>query len=105
METSESLLRAILSTLARSTFPPNDLLKIVAPLASSHRQLDAYNLCDGKTPQTEIGKKARLDKGSLSRTIAHWIESGIVVRVGKDQHPMHVYPLTKRDMRSPKAER
>jgi DNA-binding HxlR family transcriptional regulator len=103
MDTTESLLRAILATVARSTFPPADIYKIVAPVAGSDKQLAAYNLCDGKTPQTEIGKRAKLDKGSLSRSISRWIEAGIVVRVGRDQYPLHVYPLTKSILKLPIA--
>ena len=105
MDTNESLLRAILATVARSTFPPADIYKIVAPVAGSDKQLAAYNLCDGKTPQAEIGKRAKLHKGSLSRSISRWIEAGIVVRVGTDRHPMHVYPLTRSGLKPPAAER
>jgi hypothetical protein len=94
VDTSESLLRAILATVARGVFPPDDIYKIVAPIARSDKQLLAYNLCDGETPQAEIGKKARLDQGNLSRLVARWIEAGIVVRIGAEQYPMHVYPLT-----------
>ena len=54
MDTNESLLRAILATTARSVFPPADIYKIVAPFAGSDKQLLAYNLCDGKTPQAEV---------------------------------------------------
>lgn len=105
MDTNESLLRAILATVARSAFPPAIIYKIVAPAAGSNRQIFAYNLCDGQTPQAEIGKKAKLDKGNLSRSIARWVEAGIVVRVGKEQFPMHVYPLTKSDLKSIGEER
>lgn len=95
MDTNTALLKAILATVARTTFPPDVLYKIVAPTAGSDKQLLAYNLCDGATPQAEIGKKVRLDKGSLSRSIAKWVEAGIVVRVGNEELPLHVYPLTK----------
>lgn len=91
MDTNESLLRAILATVARGTFSPSEVYKIVAPVGSGDKQLAAYNLCDGKTPQAEIGKKSKLDKGNLSRSIARWIDAGVVVRVGAEQHPMHVY--------------
>lgn len=104
METSESLLRAILATIARTTFPPRALVKIVTPVSGSDKQLAAYNLCDGRTPQSEISKKAKLDTGNLSRSIARWIEAGVVVRVGKEQHPLHVYPLTKADLKSVVSE-
>lgn len=95
MNTTEELLRSILATVARNTFPPAALMKIVAPTAGSAKQLLAYNLCDGETPQAEICKKAKIDKGSFSRTVAKWIEAGVVVRAGSDRLPLHVYPLTK----------
>jgi len=95
MDASESLLRAILATVARQTFPPSEVFRIVSPNAGGSKQVLAYNLCDGRTPQSEIGKKAKLDKGSLSRTISRWVEAGIVVRLGAEQLPLHVYPLTK----------
>jgi len=104
MDTNESLLRAILATVARGAFPPGVIYKIVAPAAGSDRQVLAYNLCDGQTPQAEIGKKAKLYQSNLSRSIARWIEAGIVVRVGKEQFPMHVYPLTKNDLKSLRKE-
>ncbi|MGO9995379.1 MAG: MarR family transcriptional regulator [Steroidobacteraceae bacterium] len=95
MNATEELLKAILATVARTAFPPDILAKIVAPTAGSEKQLLAYNLCDGETPQTEICKKAKLDKGNFSRAVARWIEAGVVVRVGKDQLPLHVYPLPR----------
>ena len=105
MDTNESLLRAILATVARSTFSPADIYKIVVPVPGGDKQLTAYNLCDGKIPQAEIGKRAKLDKGSLSRSISRWIEAGIVVRVGRDQHPMHLYPITRSSLKSPAGEK
>jgi hypothetical protein len=50
LDTSESLLRAILATVARAAFPPSHIYRIVAPVAGSDKQLAAYNLCDGKNP-------------------------------------------------------
>lgn len=100
MDLNESLLRAILSMVARQTFPPYEVLKIVAPTAGGEKQITAYNLCDGKTPQSEIGKRVKLDKGSLSRSISRWIEAGVVVRVGAEQHPMHIYPLSKDNLKA-----
>ncbi len=93
MDTNATLLKAILAIVARTVFPPDVLHQIVAPTAGSTKQLLAYNLCDGETPQTEIGKKAKLDSGNLSRLIAKWIEAGVVIRVGDDRLPLHVYPL------------
>lgn len=95
MDDSNTLLRAILATIARTTFPPDVLYKIVAPTVGSDKQLTAYNLCDGNTSQADIGKQAKLDPGSLSRSITKWIESGVVIRVGSERLPLHVYPLVK----------
>ena len=95
MDTNGALLKAILATVARTTFPPDVLYKLVAPTAGSDKQLTAYNLCDGETPQAEIGKKAELDQGSLSRSIARWVDAGIMVRVGDERLPLHLYPVAK----------
>jgi hypothetical protein len=90
----ESLLRAVLATVARQVFPPDKVLEILAARNSGKKQIAAYNLCDGATPQAEIGKRAGLDKGSLSRSIARWTDAGIVVRIGPNDLPLHVYPLS-----------
>ncbi|HWL04169.1 MAG TPA: helix-turn-helix domain-containing protein [Xanthobacteraceae bacterium] len=95
MNTTEELLKAILSIVARKTFPPDVLAKIVMPTVGSDKQLLAYNLCDGETPQADICKKVKLDRGNFSRAVARWIEAGVVVRVGSDRLPLHVYPLNK----------
>jgi hypothetical protein len=78
VNTTDALLKGILAT---------------APTVGSARQVLAYNLCDGETPQADIGKKAKLDSGNLSRTIAKWVEAGVAIRVGAEGHPLHLYPL------------
>ena len=95
MDGNQALLKAILSMVARQAIPPSELFKIVSPKSGGEKQIAAYNLCDGNTSQSEIGKKAGLDKGSLSRSISRWEEEGIIVRAGADQLPMHIYPLPK----------
>src|SRR5690242_7827821 len=95
MDVTQSLLKAILASIARQTFPPADVAKIVAPTASQTKQIAAYNMCDGNTSQSEIGKRLKIDKGSLSHSISRWVAAGIVVRVGADQLPLHIYPLSK----------
>jgi hypothetical protein len=51
MSTTDDLLKGVLATVARTAFAPEVLYKIVAPTAGSEKQLLAYNLCDGATPQ------------------------------------------------------
>ncbi len=105
MEMSEAYLKAILATVARQTFPPEMLAKLVMPKGGGEKQLTAYNLCDGQHTQAEIGKAVSLDKGNLSRTIARWVEQGIVFRVGdgNDVRPLHLYPLVQET--EPKKEK
>jgi DNA-binding MarR family transcriptional regulator len=95
MDTSESLLRAILATVGRNAFSPKTILSIVAPRDGSEKSLAAYNMCDGNTSQAEIVKRLKLDKSNFSKTLARWIEAGVVVRVGRDERPLHVYPISK----------
>jgi len=94
VNTTGALLKGILATVGRTAFPPAKLYKIVSPTAGSAKQALAYNMCDGETPQSEIAKRAKIDKGSLSKTITKWVEAGVIVRVGDDGHPLHLYPLT-----------
>jgi hypothetical protein len=102
MDMNESLLRAIFATVGRSTFPPPQVYRVITPHGGSDRQLAAYNLRDGNTPQADIAKRAKLDKGAMSRALARWIEAGIVVRIGKDMLPLHVYPLSKDNLKAAK---
>jgi DNA-binding MarR family transcriptional regulator len=100
---SQALLRAILSMTARLAIPPPELLQIVAPPkgGGGEAQLAAYNMCDGTKGQGEIAKELKIDPGSFSRTVARWIEAGVVIRLG--EHPntklLHIYPLTKEHAR------
>jgi len=100
VNTTDALLKGIFAIVGRTAFPPEALHKIVAPTVGSAKQILAYNLCDGETSQTEIGKKAKLDAGNLSRSIAKWVEAGVMVRVGAEELPLHLYPLTNLNAKS-----
>lgn len=91
----EQLLRAILATVARQTFPIEYLIEKVAVGSDKLKQVNAYNLCDGSRSQTEIAKVVGLDAGNFSRTVSRWIDLGIVVKLGKssDIKLVHVYPI------------
>lgn len=96
MANEEVYLRAILATVARQTYPPDTLARLVSPVRKAgDKQLAAYNLCDGTRSQTDIAKELKLDSGAFSRTVSRWIELGIVVRVGqnRDLRLVHLYPL------------
>jgi hypothetical protein len=91
---SEVLLRAILSVTARQSFPPELLAEVVLK-GSGAKQLRAFNMCDGTMSQTEISKASKLDPASFSRTVARWVEAGILFRLGTGRNTklLHVYAL------------
>lgn len=95
-DNNETILRAILSAVARQTFPVDRLLEIVLPTGASAKQLAAYNHCDGTKGQGEIAKALKLDAGNFSRTVSRWVDEGVVVRLGegRDAKLLHVYPLS-----------
>lgn len=92
---SEALLRAILGVTARQTFPVDRLTEIVLAKGTSKKQLRAYNMCDGTKMQGEIAKALKLDRGNFSRTVARWVDAGVVCRLGEGREAklLHVYPL------------
>jgi hypothetical protein len=94
-QTSEALLRAILSSVARQTFPEARLRDLVLPRGAGPNQMTAFNLCDGSKTQGEVAKAAALDPGNFSRTVARWIELGIMFKFGEGREAklQHVYPL------------
>jgi hypothetical protein len=95
---NEVLLRAILATTARQTFPADRLTEIVLSKGAGRKQLRAFNMCDGTLGQAEIAKSLALDQGNLSRTVARWIEAGIVFRLGdgRDDLPPLYVPVVMR---------
>jgi len=95
LENSEVLLRAILSAIARQTFPLHDLLSIVRSGGAGDKQVSAFNMCDGTKSQGEVAKALKLDAGNFSRTVARWIEEGILVRLGdgREAKLLHAYPV------------
>lgn len=93
MDNADIYLKAMMSLLARQTFPPSQL----AELVGRDKQLEAYNLCDGSRTQTEIAKQLGLDSGNFSKTVARWVELGILVKTseGAETRLVHLYPLPK----------
>ena len=92
-DATETLLRAILSTVARQTFSEARLREIVMSRGAGQAQMRAYNACDGTKTQSDIAKAEGLDRGNFNRTLARWEEAGIIFRVGTDEKPLHVYPM------------
>ena len=95
MTNEETILRAILSTIGRQTFSPNDLRALISPTGNQGKQIAAYNLCDGSRSQAEIAKKLGLDASNFSKTVSRWVELGIVFKLGtgSEQRLLHLYAI------------
>jgi hypothetical protein len=93
-ETSQQLLQALISLAGRAAFPVDDLEDIVGA-GGGDKQRKAYNMCDGSRGQGEIAKVLTIDGGSFSRTVARWVDQGIMFRIGdgREAKLLHVYPL------------
>ena len=91
----EQLLRAILATVARQTFSVDFITEKVAVGTDKTKQIEAYNMCDGSKSQAEIAKQLNLDQSNFSKTVARWVDLGIVVKVGqlRDIKLVHIYPI------------
>ena len=94
--TTEALMRALLSVTARQAFEMEKLREIVMTGSAGAKQLRAFNLCDGTRGQAEIAKEVKIDQGNFSRTVGRWIDAGVVFRLGdgRDATLLHVYPLS-----------
>lgn len=92
------LLRCAIQVVGRIAIPHEQVGKIVVLNAE---QLKAYNLCDGSKTQAQVGKAAGLDTGNFSRTVARWIASGVLFKIGsgRDARLLHLYPLIKSDFK------
>ena len=100
MEIDDAKIQKVIDLLGRLSFPPSYLLKLVSSSGRGDKQLLAFNLCDGTRSQSEIAKEVRIDRGNFSRTIARWIELGIVFKLTGNEYPMHIYPLSDETIKS-----
>jgi DNA-binding MarR family transcriptional regulator len=82
---------------ARQAISVEELIQTVAPKGSGEDQMLAFNLCDGSRGQSEIAKEVKLDPGNFSRTVARWVEAGIVIRMGEGREAklLHIYPISR----------
>jgi hypothetical protein len=89
----EQLLRILIQLGARSGYPED---KVKDLISRSPKQIVAYNLCDGNLTQRQVAKKAGLDEGNFSRTVARWMLAGVLFKLGEGREAklLHLYPLT-----------
>lgn len=102
-ETNE-LLRALLAVTGRVAFPEEQLRGIISPMGNA-AYLEAYRLCDGKTPASAIAKTTGIDQGNLSKAITKWIELGVAFRSGPKRLPLHLYALATDGAKSAVSKR
>ncbi|MBK8457828.1 MAG: hypothetical protein IPL47_12565 [Phyllobacteriaceae bacterium] len=97
MDDTATYLRAMMSLIARQTFPPEKLAEIVSNVGNA-KTFETYNLFDGTRTQTEVAKLIGSDQGLLSRTVKRWFDEGVLVRTndGSTVKPVHLYPIPDR---------
>jgi len=100
----EQLLECLIQVVARAAIHEEQVRDIVE---TGKKQLTAFNLCDGTRTLTEVARKARLDRGNLSRAASRWVQNGVAFWVGedKDARLLHVYPLAPRKSRGAKTRK
>lgn len=96
----DSLLRCAIQVVGRIAIRPEQVGEILVVNATA-KQFKAYNLCDGTKTQGEVTKAAGLDSGNFSRTVARWVKSGVLFRLGsgKEAKLLHIYPLAESDFK------
>jgi len=105
MENSDIYLRAMMSLLARSAFPPDKLADIVSPVANA-KTYEIYNLFDGTRSQSDVTKTSATDHGLLSRTVKRWIDDGVMIKISDAGtiRPVHIYPVPDRYIEAAKKK-
>lgn len=93
---NDAILRALWGAVARLAIPPQKLVDIVSPKGKADKQIRAYNLCDGTKTQGDIAKSLKIDSGNFSRTVARWVDEGVVIRLGsgREARLLHAYPIS-----------
>jgi len=76
----------IISLLARQTLDQKEIKETITKGARDKKRLiTCFNLCDGKTPLTEIAKAGKMDPGNLSRQVESWENDGYVFKIRDGQ--------------------
>ena len=103
-EHSDQLLRCLVHIIGRAAMPQEKVLEVVGRGA---KQIEAFNLCDGKLSQKEVCKETGIDAGNLSRTFTRWVENGIAFWIGEGQAArlLHIYPLPTAAKAKPKKKK
>ena len=102
------LLECLIHVIGRVAIPVEKVKEIVA---TSSKQVRAFNLCDGTKSQGEVARAVGVNQGNLSRSFAKWIQEGVALWVGEgtDAKLLHIYPIpaevSRKAGKKPKAKR
>lgn len=82
----------LIKVIARAAVPLAEVQRVVG---TRPKQIRAFNLFDGTLGLTEVAKKAKLHKQSLSSATQRWISEGVIYRLGPGRTAklLHVYPI------------
>lgn len=91
---TDDLLRVLIAVTGRAAIPPDELRALVTGGKPNAKQVQAYNLCDGDHAQADIARALTLDRSNFNKMVKRWEQLGIAFRIGEDDNPLHLYPLT-----------
>jgi hypothetical protein len=95
----EQLLECLIHVIGRAAIQPEEVAKIVG---SGPKQVEAFNLCNGKNSQQKIAQKTGLNQGNVSRTFTRWVEAGVAFWIGEGKNAclLHVYPISQTECKN-----
>ena len=98
----EQLLQCLIHVVGRAAMPEARVREVVA---TGDKQVEAFNLFDGKRTQTEVAQRVGVDQGNLSRAAARWVENGVAFWIGEgdDARLLHIFPIPLIKGKSQKA--
>ena len=101
---NEELLQCLVQVVGRFAMPADRLRAVVG---TGKNRVKAFNLCDGTHTVSEIARSSKINQGNLSRSIALWVQHGIVFWMGsgKEARVFHIYPIPLKESPSPKGSK
>ena len=80
----------IVSLLARLVWTPEKITEIVTRnKRNPGAYVTVYNALDGSRTGTQLAALARVTQQTMSATLQSWLDEGIILNIGADNHPKY----------------
>lgn len=100
---------AVIRLLARLNLSSEKVESILTKKRSKSNAvkfISAYNLCDGKTPASQIAERFGIDQGNFCRDLQHWEGCGILIKMSsaKEVFPFALFPIIANNRKGAKDD-